>query len=42
MMKRQASAATIARHRNSRPLPLKTTSRRVPWMFRQIHRIQAT
>lgn len=33
---------TIARHRNSRPVPTKVTSRRVPWMLRQNHRIQAT
>src|ERR1700733_5151912 len=30
MMKAQATTVTIARHRNSSPVPLKTTSRRVP------------
>ena len=41
MMKTQPIAATMARHSNSSPLPMKRTSRRVPWMFRQNQRIQA-
>ena len=41
MMKMQAITATMVRHNNSRPLPMKMTSRRVPWMLRQTHRIQA-
>ena len=41
MMKTQPMAATIVRHSNSSPVPVKTTSRRVPWMLRQIHRIIA-
>ena len=42
MMKKLTRAATIARHKNSRPLPMKRTSRRVPWILRQNHRSQAT
>ena len=37
----QPIATTIVRHSTSRPLPMKTTSRRVPWMLRQIQRSQA-
>ena len=41
MMKPQPIATTMVRHRIPRPLPLKTISRRVPLMLRQIQRIQA-
>ncbi len=41
MMKAAADHDTIVRHRTSSPVPLKTTSRRVPLMLRQIQRIQA-
>ena len=41
MMNPQAIANTMVRHNTSRPLALKTISRRVPEMLRQIQRIQA-
>src|ERR1700751_2776726 len=41
MMKLDAIAVTIARHRYCRPVPLNTTSRLVPWMLRQNQRIIA-
>ena len=41
MMKTQPITTTIVRHRNSSPVPMKMTSRRVPSMLRQIQRIQA-
>ena len=41
MMKAQAIANTIVRQRIPRPVPLKTISRRVPSIFRQIQRICA-
>ena len=41
MMKTQPIANTIVRHSTSSPVALKTISRRVPVMLRQIQRIQA-
>ena len=41
MMNPQAIANTMVRHNTSKPLALKTISRRVPEMLRQIQRIQA-
>src|SRR5262249_57356627 len=41
IMKELANANTIVRHSTSSPLALKTTSRRVPLILRQIQRVQA-
>lgn len=41
MSSAQPMANTSVRHSTSSPLALKTISRRVPWMLRQIQRIQA-